>query len=311
MSTILVTGADGFIAPHIIRRLRSRSDSRIVAVGRRSNGEALQPGVARAVADLADPVQTLALLRELHPDVVIHAAGMRSVSEADEWRNNADLARTMMDALGEAAPDAHLILFGSAAEYGLRADAAPIAETSPCQPVGSYGRAKCAATEDALDRARRGKLKVVILRPFNVVGRAMPAALAPGAFLAQIRLQRDRRDAYRVKMGPRHHVRDFVAVDDLVSVVERTVQRRIHGEIINVCTGEGRTLDNLLTRMAALAGASVVFEDGGVSTPETTNFSVGDCSKSRRLLDFAPSGDLDATLGDMWRHATTAKETQA
>jgi nucleoside-diphosphate-sugar epimerase len=307
MTTILITGADGFIAPHIIRRLHEKADSSLVTVARRPTASAPLPHVARVIVDLADPDQTLALMKHWQPSLVIHAAGQRSLSEAEEWRNNVGTSQSIMDAVGNAAPNAHLILFGSAAEYGLSADATPIAETSECRPVTAYGRAKRAMTEEALDRARRRNLNVTVLRPFNVIGKGMPQALAAGAFLAQIRQLGRRADGYRVKMGSRHHVRDFVAVDDLVSVVERVLERRISGEVINVCTGQGRTLDDLLTRMATLAGARLVFEDGQPKPEEAPTFSIGDCSKADKLLAFTPSADLDTTLREMWQDATAAR----
>lgn len=307
MRTILITGADGFIAPHIIRHLQRSSDNRLVAVGRRSGQLSSLTSIDRAIADLADATQTLELVRRWRPAAVIHAAGQRSAGDDAEWRVEIEMARAIMDAVAAAAPTAHLVLLGSAAEYGLRSSHEPIAETAECRPAAAYGRAKLAVTDDALLRARNDRLKVTVLRPFNAIGTGIRPSLAAGAFLAQIRQARRRGDAYAVRMGPRHHVRDFFAVDDLARVIERVIERGAVGEIINVCSGQGRTLDSLLKRMAMLAGATIDFEpDAAGRTEDPQTISVGDTSKCLRLLGFAPSPNLDAALRAMWQEAVAA-----
>lgn len=308
MRTILITGADGFIAPHVVRRLQRSSDNRLVAVGRRSGRVPSAARIDRAVADLADTTRALELVQQWCPAAVIHAAGQRSADDDAKWRIEVKMARAIMDAVATAAPTAHLILLGSAAEYGLRASHEPITETVGCRPATAYGRAKLAVTDEALARARKGQLKVTVLRPFNAIGTGIRPSLAAGAFLAQIRQARRHGDAYVVRMGPRHHVRDFFAVDDLARVIERVIERGALGEIINVCSGQGRTLDSLLRRMAMLAGATIDFESDAAARPEEPQtISVGDTSKCLRLLGFAPSPNLDATLLAMWQEAISAR----
>lgn len=307
MTTVLITGADGFIAPHIIRHLHGRARNRVVAVGRRPGQASPAPGIDRAVADLTDAAQTLELVRRWRPDAVVHAAGQRSAADDAEWRIEREMAHAIMEAVARAAPAAHLILLGSAAEYGLRSSQEPIAETADCRPTTAYGRAKLAVTEDALARTRRGQLNVTVLRPFNAIGPGIRPTLAAGAFLAQIHQSRRRGGPYVVRMGPRHHVRDFFAVDDMAGVIARALELGATGDVINVCSGQGRTLDGLLRRMAGLAGASVEFEgDGAPEDPPT--ISVGDPGKCLRLLGLAPSPDLDATLLAMWEEAVADRD---
>lgn len=302
MNTTLVTGADGFIGTHVIRRLAARRDQRLVAVTRRTSEAAPVAGLERVVADLNEPTQIAGLIERWRPGAIIHAAGGRGRTDENEWAN-VRMTQALLDAVAPHAPDVHVILFGSAAEYG-ETGHAPVAETDPCRPSTAYGKSKLAITEDVMTRMRDGVLHATVLRPFNVIGPGISETLAAASFLRQIREPRMQDGAYLIRMGARDAIRDFVAVDDLVTAIEATLARKVSGEIINVCTGKGRTLDWLLTRMAALGNARIAFEiDTQHNATGQPSISIGDTAKGQRLLGFTPSPDLDATLLAMWNSA--------
>jgi len=308
MTTILVTGADGFIGAHVVRHLAVHGSHRLVAVSRRPQEPATAaPESIRVQADLDDSAQIADLIHRIQPAVVIHAAGGRGRTDENEW-NNLRMTQALFDVLGAAAPDTRIILFGSAAEYGETGNTR-VAETAECRPGTVYGQTKLMITDEALARTRSGRLRATVLRPFNVIGPGISATLAAASFLRQIREPRMRDGAYLITMGARDAVRDFVAVDDLMTAIERTVVRELSGEIINVCTGQGRTLDWLLTRMAALGGARVIFEiDSQHAAAGQPSISIGDPDKGQHLLGFTPSPDLDTTLRAMWDSAMIARE---
>lgn len=302
MNTTLVTGADGFIGTHVIRHLAARGDRRLVAVARRTPGGAPIAGLERVLADLNDPPQLAGLIERWRPSAIIHAAGGRGRTDENEWAN-VRMTQALLDAVAQHAPDAHVVLFGSAAEYG-ETGHAPVSETAPCRPSTTYGKSKLAITEDVMARIGGGKLRATVLRPFNVIGPGISETLAAASFLRQIREPQMQDGAYLIKMGARDAIRDFVAVDDLVTAIEATLARKVSGETINVCTGEGRTLDWLLTRMAMLGNARITFEiDTQHNATGQPSVSIGDTTKAQRLLGFTPSPDLDATLLAMWNSA--------
>ena len=302
MTTILVTGADGFIGTHAIQRLAARGEQRLVAVTRRTQGSVPTAGYERALADLNDPAQVAALIDRWQPSAIIHAAGGRGRTDENEWAN-VRMTQALLDAVAQRKPDAHVILFGSAAEYGETGET-PVAETDPCRPSTTYGKSKLAITEDVMARVRDGRLRATVLRPFNVIGPGISETLAAASFLRQIREPRMQDGAYLIRMGVRDAIRDFFAMDDLVTAIETAIVRKLSGEIINVCTGEGRALDWLLIRMATLGTARVIFEaDPQHNATGHPSISIGDPTKGQRLLGFTPAPDLDATLLAMWNSA--------
>src|SRR5262245_57050769 len=74
---VLVTGASGFVGPHVLRAVR---DAGHEAWG---TDRSPQPGSPRHPAcDLTDAGQTRALIEAVRPDALVHLAGMTSVAHS-------------------------------------------------------------------------------------------------------------------------------------------------------------------------------------------------------------------------------------
>jgi GDP-4-dehydro-6-deoxy-D-mannose reductase len=96
---------------------------------------------------------------------------------------------------------------------------------------------------------------------------------------------------WRVPMGPLMALRDFVPVEDVLEAVERVIERQVWGEVINVCTGVGRTARALLGATVAQLGGRVAIDEAPSSAQQLA-WSVGDPSRCEALLGFRPSSDL-------------------
>jgi GDP-4-dehydro-6-deoxy-D-mannose reductase len=183
MATALITGVAGFCAAHLARRLAAEGHA-VVGVDRTGAApQGLRLARYRSLdvcnaADVADAV------RDFAPDWVFHLAGIPSGPAIDVYRINFLASIYLLEAIREHAPKARVLLVGSAAEYGqVAATNLPITEDQPCRPVGPYGVAKHAQTLAALDLVHRLGLKIVIARPFNIIGAGISPSLVVGAIL--------------------------------------------------------------------------------------------------------------------------------
>jgi GDP-4-dehydro-6-deoxy-D-mannose reductase len=275
---VLVTGANGFLGGAIRKRLAARSDLALVG------------GAGR----LDDPVALAEGLRTARPDIVVHAAGRTTGSADDFQADNVVATDNLARAIDAATPDCGLILLSSAAQYGHSADRTPWKETGPCNPVDDYGASKLAAEAAAFAATRR----VAALRLFNVIAPGAQGEQAFSSFLRKLVAAMAGPPPWRVEMGRLSAVRDFTALDDALSAVERAIERDAWGEAINVCTGVGRPVRALLDEVGRLVapegrGALVISESG---SPPVLDWSIGDPALCQARLGFTPADDLSALV---------------
>jgi GDP-4-dehydro-6-deoxy-D-mannose reductase len=283
---ILVTGAGGFLGGAIARRLAARPDVELIAAGR---GSALA-GDGRKL-DLRLRAEIVRVLGEVRPEVVVHAAGRTPGRPGALLVDNAIATANLAEAIGLASPQTGLILLGSAAQYGVSETETPWRESDPCAPFEPYGVSKHAAEQCALAAARRWGSRTTALRLFNVIAPEPQGEQVFAAFLRKAAAHAAVPPPWRVSMGPLMALRDFVPVADVLEAVERVIDRQVWGEVINVCTGVGRTARALLGATAAQLGGRVVIDEAPPNAQQLA-WSVGDPSRCEALLGFRPSSDL-------------------
>lgn len=300
MKRVLVTGASGFVARHLIPALRSAGWS-VVGTARSISKPAWFPDLEWVPADPTSLPESRDLIIRLAPQAVIHLAGQVRGPDAELCAANVATASHLLQTVREVAPETHLVLVGSAAEYGAVPEhALPIDEDTFCSPVGAYGATKLAATVLAQAAVRSWNARVSIVRPFNIVGAHMPAQFVAGALLERIHAARDGGEP--IAIGRTDTTRDFVDVGDLAAALVRLLDIEARGEIINICSGRETRIRDLLDAAIALAGNRVAWKvDPSLIRPGDVARSFGNCAKARTLLGFEPRVTLAESIDAAWR----------
>ena len=174
--SVWITGANGFIARHLARKL---SDSGVVVDGigygalqgsgtqRAGYREILSGGVD---APNLDALATTAGM----PDVIYHLAGGSSVA-ASIAQPQEDFARTvtgterLLDWMRASAPQSKLIAISSAAVYGAN-HPGPIPETATLDPMSPYGHHKRKMEQLCEKHAAAFGTRITVVRLFSVYG---------------------------------------------------------------------------------------------------------------------------------------------
>jgi nucleoside-diphosphate-sugar epimerase len=180
--TVLVTGATGFIARHLVNALRAHN-TKILALARNPAKVAslsTNDQVVGVVRDLTQAGSLADVLRDV--DVVFHLASegeggdaaqeLRSSTEkqtdekakAKESQEGVTVrgTRKLLDAAVKTGVK-RFVFFSSVKAFGETTDAR-LDETSDTHPTSAYGRAKLAAENLALETGLRHELHVCILR---------------------------------------------------------------------------------------------------------------------------------------------------
>lgn len=222
-----------------------------MALVRACEQKQLEAGVPSLVVEWGDARQLRETLVAAAPRVIIHCAGAGSRSAeapAALYDANVGLTAKLLDGVAGVCPYVPVVLLSSAAVYGSRARV-PVAESAALDPVTHYGHSKALTEQVARAYSSVDSLRLVIARPFNVVGPREPRGSVVHSLLAQLAMAPES-ETVRVVLRETASVRDFVDVSDVADALVLLADEGEPGCLYNVCTGVGTTVGD----MARVAG---------------------------------------------------------
>ncbi len=315
---VLVTGADGFVGRWVLRALLARGHEVLAARQPgppRADGltDAERAAVQWAPLELGD----LASVRHAAArpcDAVVHLAAVASGGDALRdpgvaWAVNAAGTARLLGELGRrrlaGEADPAVLLVSSAEVYGAGPGTGqPLRETDPVAPRSPYAASKAGAELAAAETRVRTGLRVTVARAFPHTGPGQDERVVAPAFARRLRGARLAR-ARVVKVGNLEPVRDFLDVRDVAAAYVALLERGVPGEVYNVASGIGISLQELFDRLAAILGVAAIPEpDPEFMRPADIPVLVGDGGKLRAATGWAPALSLEQTLRDLV-HAQT------
>jgi GDP-4-dehydro-6-deoxy-D-mannose reductase len=266
---ILVTGSRGLFGRALIARLVDEQRPYSVSTG-----------------DLRDRVVARDEIAACRPSVIVHLAGGRGKDRLDLYERNVLTTINVIEAAARARRVPAAIVMGSAAEYGSGSQER-LAEDHPLRPVSDYGAAKVAETTLALAMGNRLSVPVTVLRPFNPVSPELGRDVALGNARAQ--LLENPGPVKHLRLGRLDVIRDFVPLPTIIEAIVRAAERELPGEVINICSGVGIALEDIVQAMAARLGAAFVAElDPELALLPAGATVVGDPARMKRQLGLHP-----------------------
>lgn len=251
MTTVIVTGAHGFIGRHLCSALASRG-YRVSGLGHGiwPASEAERWGVSEWVNGEIGPSNLEILRRQVgSPDIVFHLAGGSSVGAAmqnprEDFHRTVVSTAELLDWIRQNAPFAKLVAVSSAAVYGA-GHSGQITEGATLHPYSAYGRHKRMMEEMATAYAADYGLEVVIARLFSVYGPGLRKQL-----LWDLCAKLDRSPEQITLGGSGNELRDWTHVSDVARAL--VTMGRIassRAPIINIGTGTGTSVREIAEKV--------------------------------------------------------------
>jgi GDP-4-dehydro-6-deoxy-D-mannose reductase len=233
------------------------------------------------------------------------AATRPTATAAEMYRIHVAGTLNVLGAAADFTPSAVLVFLGSAAEYGVVEDGdLPIREEQPTKPVSLFGASKSAQTQWALAAAAEWRLRVLVARPFNLLGPGLPERYLAAA-LAK-RLLQEGSTTQPLPVANADATRDFVdvrdAVDALVALTEKAAPEPGKPCVYNIATGRETTVMELAHTLCALHGNRCPIHRGAASSRSHISRSCGDALRLRRVTGWQPHLDWRRSLQDLWEH---------
>lgn len=251
MSTVLVTGASGFVGSAVVRDLLEHG-YQVRALVRQSSDRRNLSGLPVEIVegDLAEPASFISALAGC--DALFHVAASYRLwtLEPDElYRTNVEGTSRLMDAAQKAGIN-RVVYTSSVATLGLHADGTPADEDTPVSiedMIGHYKRSKYLAEEVVRGMIATQGLPAVIVNPSTPVGPRDIRPTPTGRMILDAAL--GRMPAY-VDTGL-----NIVHVDDVAAGHRLALEQGRIGERY-ILGGENLALRDILVGISHLAGRS-------------------------------------------------------
>jgi GDP-4-dehydro-6-deoxy-D-mannose reductase len=297
---VAVTGARGFVGPHLVDHLEACGD--VVLQLDRHGPDSF---------DVTDAADVRARLSDARPEIVYHLAALSHVGEswkspAESFRVNAEGTLNILHTCSEIGVPRVVVVLSSE-EYGRVEEAdLPLTEDSPLRPVTPYGAAKAAADLLTVQAFLGDGLGAIRVRPFSHTGPGQSSRFVVPALAARIaRAERD--DVERIPVGSLDAVRDLTDVRDVVRAYRLVAHHGTPGDVYNVCSGTGVSVQEIADRLLARASRPIrlVTDPELVREVEVPRL-VGSNARLRDATGWTPEIPLEQTLADVLEDARSS-----
>ena len=302
MTTVLVTGVTGQDGGYLAERLVAEGCS---VHGLVHEGDphveqllARTPSVQLHAGDLTDSASLARIVDEVQPDEVYNLAGVSSVARS--WHEpvlTAEVCGLGVARLLSVLPSSVRFVQASSAEIFGDAEVAPQTEETPLRPTSPYGVAKVFGHQlVGLQRSQGVHATSLILynhesprRPLSFVTRKITHTVA--------RIASGLEDA--LVLGNTSARRDWGWAPDYVEAMIRAARADVAGDFV-IATGESHTVEEFALAAFARAGVEPRIKvDESLVRPADPAVLVGDASKARSVLGWAPTVEFTELVGRM------------
>src|SRR6266568_4353426 len=288
---VLITGVTGFVGGSLARRFTQQRIPVTGLVRREAHGLPFPVRITGyAVEELA------ALISDLKPTTIIHAAGSASVGlslsqPSHDFNDSVALFQRLMEATRISGERPRVVFLSSAAVYG-NPNILPVSELEPLLPISPYGYHKLMGEAIAREYSCCFGIPTLIARLFSLFGPAQKRLLLWEIF-EQLK---DKNEV--VLQGTGAETRDYLHIDDLADSLADLLPRIDNDQlIINIASGRAITVKEVAESIGQILMSKKPIVFRGVARRGDPNFWQADVSLFEHLIGRVPAAFHERLAG--------------
>lgn len=313
MDKLLITGFSGFVSSHFVEYLYDEYmkydicgiDISEPKYDYKKYSDRLN--IKFCVVDMTDIGNVNKIIKEFRPDYILHLAAFSSVAyswkhPSESFMNNCNIFLNLVSAVLDLCPKCKILSVGSSEEYGnVQHENLPIRENQSIAPLSPYAVAR--TSQEMLSKVYVDAygMDIVMTRSFNHIGPRQDERFVVPSFINRIlKIKENGEKEGVIETGNLSIVRDFVDVRDVVKAYYILLTRGKKGEIYNICSGKGISLQNVVNMIAAHIGVKVeTVTNPEYIRPNDNMEIVGTAYKIESEFGWKREYSLEQTISDM------------
>ncbi len=307
---IVITGGAGFIGSNLARLLVANSYKvRIfdnLSTGKIDNLKEVIEDIEFVLGDIADTNMLKKVLKGI--DYVVHLAAITSVQRSLEepdltYKVNFEGTKQLLE-FSEKFSVKKFIFASSCAIYG-NPRILPISEDHEPSPLSPYAESKLSGEKICIEHLKRG-LDIVILRFFNVYGPKQDSN-SPYSDVISRFIKRILNGEPPIIYGDGDQTRDFVYVDDVLSVIEKTLlSKKTENRIFNIGSGKRYSVNQIFRILKELSGFEGEPEYKEARRGEIRH-TIANISRAEKEIDWKPRISIEEGLKRTFEYMKESK----
>jgi nucleoside-diphosphate-sugar epimerase len=295
MNKVLLTGCNGFTGKYVEKELLAHGYEVIGLVYKNAKNNQI-------ACDLTDKAALIDCLAKVKPDYIIHLAALSFVGHKeprDFYSVNVFGTINILEAAQEAKLSLKKVILASSANiYGSPGGISVIAEDSIPMPVNHYAMSKLAMEHMA--KLWFDKFHIIITRPFNYTGPNQEAH-----FLVPKIVSHFKQGSAGIELGNLDVSRDFSDVRYVAKVYVDLLGSDARSEMVNICSGEGTALKDLISTMEDIAGYEIeVTVNPDFVRKDEIKVLIGSDKRLKSMISLPEKIAIKQTLLDMYRQTS-------
>jgi GDP-4-dehydro-6-deoxy-D-mannose reductase len=317
----LITGFSGFVSKHFLDYLE-RNKIAAEVKGIDVNLPDFELNKFQSIhcsfqqVDLLNKEEVEAVIREFKPNYILHLASYSSV--AFSWKNpvvsftnNTNIFLNLIESVRLADCNCRILSIGSSEEYGnVNEGDLPLKENQQLKPLSPYAVAR--VSQEMLSKVYSDSfnLDIIMTRSFNHIGTGQKDIFVVPSFAKQlIQLKRNTGGKMELITGDTTIIRDFIDVKSVVEAYYLLFKKGKKGEIYNICSGKGSSLNEVIKTMTSILNISITHTiDSNLVRPNDNKIIIGSNDKITKDTGWKNTISLEDSLKEIIHHLETTEK---